>query len=135
VCHSSPSLLLVTGCMNQTLHLHQELHAKGQAFWHLLWQLHVSIKVVHDLSHGRPRIRNWMVSRSQNRGKHVCLGWCRRMTDTVAWVDSRTQETHRRCGINPGSGQAGPYVQQLTILVLKSTQNLGLQQSAEEEVC
>jgi hypothetical protein len=36
--------------------------------------------------------------------------------------------------VYPGSGQFGPYVQQLMILMLKSTQNLGgSQQSVKEE--
>jgi hypothetical protein len=36
--------------------------------------------------------------------------------------------------VYPGLGQFGPYVKQLIILILKSTQNLGgLQQSVREE--
>jgi hypothetical protein len=37
--------------------------------------------------------------------------------------------------VYPSSGQYGPYVQQLMILILKSTQNQqgGLQQSVKEE--
>jgi len=35
--------------------------------------------------------------------------------------------------IYPSLGQFGPYVQQLMILILKSTQNRGLQQSVKKE--
>ena len=51
-------------------------------------------------------------------------------------VDSRTQELHiEDVMIYPRLGQFDPYVQQLMILILKSTQNLGvgLQQSVKEE--
>jgi hypothetical protein len=48
------------------------------------------------------------------------------MGSPVARVDSRIQESRREdTMIYPGSGQLGPYVQQLMILILKSTQNLG----------
>ena len=40
------------------------------------------------------------------------------------WVDSGTHESHREdTTVYPSSGQFGPYVQQLMILILKSTQN------------
>ena len=52
----------------------------------------------------------------------------------VARVDSGTQESRRGDAIvYLGLGQFGPYVQQLMILILKSTQNRGLQQSVKEE--
>ena len=51
----------------------------------------------------------------------------------VAQVDLGTQESCRvDATVYPGLGSFGPYVQQLMILILKSTQNWGLQQSAME---
>ena len=51
----------------------------------------------------------------------------------VVRVDLGTQESRREdATVYPGSGQFGPYVQQLMILILKSTQNQGLQQSVQE---
>ena len=45
----------------------------------------------------------------------------------VAQVDLGTQESCREdTMIYLGSGQFGPYIQQLMILILKSTQNLGV---------
>jgi hypothetical protein len=42
----------------------------------------------------------------------------------MARIDSRTQESHREDAmVYPGLGQFGPYIQQLMILILKSTQN------------
>ena len=46
------------------------------------------------------------------------------MGSLVARVDSRTQESLREdTTIYPSSGQFGPYIQQLMILILKSIQN------------
>jgi hypothetical protein len=46
---------------------------------------------------------------------------------SVAWVDLGTQESHKGdVMMYPGSGQFGPYVQQLIILILKITQNQGV---------
>jgi hypothetical protein len=42
----------------------------------------------------------------------------------VARVNLRTQESQRGRMVYPGSGRSVPYVQQLMILILKSTQNL-----------
>jgi hypothetical protein len=48
------------------------------------------------------------------------------MRSLVARVDSGTQESRREdIMVYPSSGQFGPYIQQLMILILKSTQNLG----------
>jgi hypothetical protein len=44
----------------------------------------------------------------------------------VARVDSRAQESHRRRNGLSWFGLLGPYIQQLMILILKSTQNLGV---------
>ena len=45
----------------------------------------------------------------------------------VARVDSRTQESRREDATDyPGLGQFGPYIQQLMILILKSTQHRGV---------
>ena len=53
---------------------------------------------------------------------------------SVARVHSGTQESRRGdATVYPGLGQFGPYVQQLMILILKSTQNWGLQQSVQEK--
>jgi hypothetical protein len=55
-----------------------------------------------------------------------CLSRFQSTRSLVAWVDSGTQESHREdTMVYPSSGQFGPYVQQLMILILKSTQNLG----------
>jgi len=53
----------------------------------------------------------------------------------VARVDSGTQGSRREdAKVYPSSGQFGPYIEQLMILILKSTQNLGgLQQSVKED--
>ena len=52
----------------------------------------------------------------------------------MALVDLGTQESRREDAmVYPGFGQFGPYVQQLMILILKNTQNLGLQQCVKEE--
>ena len=49
-------------------------------------------------------------------------------------MDSGTQESRREdATVYPGSGQFGPYVQQLIILMLKSTQNLGGYANVKEE--
>ena len=46
----------------------------------------------------------------------------------VAWVDLGTQESCRGdVMVYPSLGQFGPYIQQLMILILKSTQIRGLQ--------
>ena len=56
------------------------------------------------------------------------------MGSPVARVDSGTQESHREdATVYLGLGQFGPYVQQLMILILKSTQNLGGYDSVKEE--
>ena len=45
----------------------------------------------------------------------------------VAQVDLGTQESCREdATVYPGLGQFGPYIQQLMILILKSTQNQGV---------
>ena len=56
-----------------------------------------------------------------------CLSQCQSTGSLVARVDSRTQESCREdATVCPGLGQFDPYVQQLMILILKSTQNLGV---------
>jgi hypothetical protein len=52
---------------------------------------------------------------------------CQSTGSLVARVDSGTQESHREdATVYPSSSQFGPYVYQLMILILKSTQNLGV---------
>ena len=49
------------------------------------------------------------------------------MGSLVARVDSGTQESCREdATVYPSSDKFGPYIQQLMILILKSTQNLGV---------
>jgi len=56
-----------------------------------------------------------------------CLSRCHSTGSPVARVDSRTQESRREDAmVYPGSIQFDHYVQQLMILTLKSTQNLGV---------
>ena len=55
-----------------------------------------------------------------------CLSRCQSTGSLVARVDSGTQESRREdATVYPGLGQFGPYVQQLMVLILMSTQNLG----------
>ena len=56
-----------------------------------------------------------------------CSSRCQNTGSPMARVDSGTQESHREdIMVYPSSGQFSPYVQQLMILILKSTQNLGV---------
>ena len=49
-------------------------------------------------------------------------------------MDSRTQESRKEDAmVYPGSGQFSPYVQQLMIFILKSTQNLGVTTECKRE--
>jgi hypothetical protein len=66
-----------------------------------------------------------MLSRGQNYGKLSCLSQCQ---STGLWWLRWTpeQKNHREdTTVYPSSGQSMPYVQQLMILILKSTQNWG----------
>jgi hypothetical protein len=54
-----------------------------------------------------------------------CSSRCQSTRSPVARVDLETQESRREDTIvYLGSGQFSPYVQQLMILILKSTQNM-----------
>ena len=64
-----------------------------------------------------------------------CLSQCLSMRSLVSRVDSGTQESHSEdITIYPGSGQFGPYIQQLMILILKSTQNMGVTTECKREI-
>jgi hypothetical protein len=68
------------------------------------------------------------LSRGQNRGKHCCSSQCQSIG---LWWLRWTQEhkNHREdATIYPGSSQSVAYIQQLMILILKSTQIEGLEQ-------
>jgi hypothetical protein len=61
--------------------------------------------------------------RGRNHGKHCCSRWCqsaclRRLGWTQEYKNHKGDTT-----VYPGSGQSMPYVQQLMIHILKSTQN------------
>ena len=63
------------------------------------------------------------VSRGRNRIKHCCSRCCQ---STCLWWLGWTQEHKNHRGdamVYPGSGLSMPYVRQLLILILKSTQN------------
>jgi hypothetical protein len=64
-----------------------------------------------------------VLSRGQNHGKHSYSSQCQSMG---LWWLRWTQEHKNHIEdttIYPGLGQSMPYVQQLMILILKSTQN------------
>ena len=68
----------------------------------------------------------WKVSWGQNCGKHCCSSRCQ--STHLRWLGwTQEHKNHRENAIvYPGSGRSVPYVQQLMILILKSTQNQGV---------
>jgi hypothetical protein len=57
-------------------------------------------------------------------GTAVSIVVCGGVRVPVARVNLRTQESQRGCTVYPDSGRSVPYVWQLMILILKSTQNM-----------
>jgi hypothetical protein len=65
------------------------------------------------------------LARGQNHDKHVVQMVSSHDRYGGSGELKNARNTHETQGFYPGWGQVGPYVQQLMILVLKNTQNLG----------
>ena len=70
-----------------------------------------------------------LVSQGRNCCKHCCSSRCQ--STCLRWLGwTQEHKNHRgHTTVYPGLGRSVPYVQQLMIHILKSTQNQGLQQS------